>query len=189
MLPDLAPPLRLCGAHLQAASVRQSVCLQQHPRRLRRTRQSACLRQHPRRLRRTRGEKLRPRGSCALSLDFLRLIPAILPQVNSDTRLNEIQSLINNSPQRGDTGKRRNRRKHGDNRYLFPAAHLKMMMNGSHLENPLAVGQLEISHLKHDRQSLYQIYYAADQYKNTAYRRTLQELRQVRLKTASPCRP
>ena len=40
---------------------------------------------------------------------------------------------------------------------LAPTAHFKMMMNGSHLENALAVGGLEIRHLQNDGKNLTQI--------------------------------
>lgn len=40
-------------------------------------------------------------------------------------------------------------RKHYDYLLLAPAAHLKMMMNGSHLEDALAVSYLEIAYLEH----------------------------------------
>ena len=35
---------------------------------------------------------------------------------------------------------------------LAPATHLKMVVDGRHAENALAVGQLEIAHLQNDRQ-------------------------------------
>ena len=40
-------------------------------------------------------------------------------------------------------------RKHCDYLLLAPAAHLEMMMNGSHLEDALAVSYLEIAYLEH----------------------------------------
>ena len=53
-----------------------------------------------------------------------------------------------------DTHNNRNTRKHEYNLFLTPAAHLKVMMDGRHLEQALTVGGLEVGHLQHHRDGL-----------------------------------
>ena len=77
---------------------------------------------------------------------------------------------------RRQTARQRQQRKDHHDLVFAPAGHLEMMMEGSHFEKPLAVGQLEIAHLQDVGKRLQNIHNARrdqQQRLNTGLRRGL----------------